>query len=330
VHSGGKRKSQEIVNPGASRGWLIIGWNMKFVVIAVLLAVAWAPSPQPGGAKHPAKTPKQVEQQSNNSKQVGNSPAAEPIVPTSPNPVNSESGSETSANKEQPVRITEPVAVTTKPDYATWLFSMLLVGVGALQVWLLWGTLKATRNNAEAAKDNAAAARLNAEVLMESMLPQLSVSAPNLTKNLVVGEVPRVELSIENRGTTAAHHCTWESWIEIIPSYPTLLGPAKDFSNAADHFISTNSFSIPSNSKQPVVLTIPIRDHLLTMDELNDLTRLRTFLCVRLLMGYQTVFDVADSKEERHNGFGFYVLSDGMGFLPKYTEYGKRERKNPN
>ena len=141
---------------------------MKLLVTTVLLAVAWASPPQPRGTEHPTKTTKQAQEQTNDNKQGSNSPTAEPELPTRPHASNPEGTQITDTNKEQPVRITTPVAITAKPDYATWGFSLALVVVGAFQVWLLFGTMRATA-------DNASAAKLSAEALIRSERARLLV-----------------------------------------------------------------------------------------------------------------------------------------------------------
>lgn len=228
-----------------------------------------------------------------------------------------------------------PVAVKEMPPKEIWdkmyvCFTGALVAVAIATLIAIWIQAVQTRKAAEAAKESAKAAKMTADVMMVSMLPQLSVGGNNLTKQLEVGGVPRVELIVENKGDTDALQCRWESWIEIIPADATNSGPACGFSPAADHFVSDTTFPIFSRSKTPVTLNIPIRNHTLSADELTDLKRLRTFLCVRLLIRYRTVFDTAQSDEDWYFGVGLFVLADGFGFLSQYGEYGKKGRQNPN
>src|ERR1017187_2381187 len=111
---------------------------MKLPILALLLAVVWAPAPQPEETEGSARTAQNVKQQADHKQQQGDSLTARPAVPAS---LDGEGSQITTQNKEKPVRIAQPIAITTKPDYATWVFSALLVAVGALQVWLLRGTL---------------------------------------------------------------------------------------------------------------------------------------------------------------------------------------------
>ena len=184
---------------------------MKLVIMALLLGVAWALPPQPG-----AKASKQVKQQANDSEHVGKPLAAEPVLPPSPDTANTDSASKADTDKERPVRIAGPVAITTKTDYPTLIFSVLLVVVGFLQTWLLFGTLKATRDNAEAAKDNAAAARLNAEVLMEGSAAHLALAPINMAE-IRAGVIPQVDIGLLNKGATPAIACVVSTWIEVLP-----------------------------------------------------------------------------------------------------------------
>jgi len=147
---------------------------MKPLLIAVLLAIMQAPPPAPGKAPDQAAGGRQdVESQGDKHKAApaptmpihkdDSTPRAEP-----------ESGKVASKDAEQPIRITKLPPVSVAKDWSDrvyWIFSGLLVVVGFLQVWLLLGTLRAIRRQAElmeiqtgilgksvrAAEDNAAA-----------------------------------------------------------------------------------------------------------------------------------------------------------------------------
>ncbi len=186
---------------------------MKLQILALLLAVVWASAPQPREAEHPTETAKQVQQQPNDNKQASNSLASIPVVPASPNPADTESAQKATQDKEKPVRITQPIAITTKPDYATWVFSALLVGVGALQVWLLRGTLQATKDNATAAKDTA-------HVAIQTERPWLVVTAQH-------HEEARRNFSfrVTNQGRTPARIIKQEIGAGFYPDPMTLPTP---------------------------------------------------------------------------------------------------------
>jgi len=99
-------------------------------------------------SQHSSQSAKQVQQQPDSGQKVSNPPAAVPVLPSAPKTSDSESASKKNADTQQPVRIAQPIAITTKPDYATWFFSALLVGVGAFQAWLLLGTMRAIQTQA--------------------------------------------------------------------------------------------------------------------------------------------------------------------------------------
>ena len=281
-------------------------WNMKFLVVtAALLAIVWTPSPQPGGAKHPAKAPQQVKQQANDSKGIGNPPAAEPVVPAAPSPTNPEGSGEASANNDQPVRITEPVAITTKPDYPTWVFSGLLVVVGFLQLWLLFGTLKATRDNAEAA-------RLNADVLMEGSAAHLAL-APRPVPVFQTGIEPQMFVGLFNRGVTPALNCLASTWIEVVPF------PFVDFTDNATFFAFREPTTIDSNSENPTEFWIRLGRPVTEV----EVQQLRTpdkglVLAIRLYVEYGDAFG-----QQRYRNFGFFTGGEVVHFLPKYNDSGK-------
>ena len=127
---------------------------MKFLIFAVLLATIQAPISQ---RKH-----------THEQRPVPSSPSpAQPIDVVSP-------------NQGQQVRITsapDTSLVPGKPDYAVWVFNTLLVIVGFLQVWLLFGTLRATRANADAA-------RLNAQAVINSERPWLIIFVKRTSSSL--------------------------------------------------------------------------------------------------------------------------------------------------
>lgn len=65
-----------------------------------------------------------------------------------PKTPDADSAGKARADIQEPVRIAQPIAITTKTDYAGWTFSALLVGVGAFQAVLLLGTMRAIQAQA--------------------------------------------------------------------------------------------------------------------------------------------------------------------------------------
>jgi hypothetical protein len=114
---------------------------MKVVALAVLV-LALLP-------QHPRQDTQQVKQQSNGSKKVSSAPAAMPKAPATPKTADTDSADKSAARNDEPIRVAQPIAITTKPDYATWIFSALLVGVGTFQAYLLFGTMRAIQRQAD-------------------------------------------------------------------------------------------------------------------------------------------------------------------------------------
>ncbi len=110
-----------------------------------------------------------------------------------------------------------------------------------------------------------------------------------------------------NRGATTAYDCIYESWIEL------LAFPFNDFTASADYFKAADRFALYPNHA-PVVINIPIRKGL-TGAQLSDLKQLRLYACIRIRIAYRDAFSPG-----RYANFGFYVLHDGLGFLPKYND----------
>jgi hypothetical protein len=112
---------------------------------------------------------------------------------------------------------------------------------------------------------------------------------------------------LNNKGVTVAYDCIYESWIE-------LLGSTKDdFSAAADYFKSSEPLALYPNHI-PLILNIPLRKGL-TEAQLSDLRKMRLYACLRIRVTYRDAF-----TPHRYANFGFVVLANGLGFLPKYND----------
>jgi hypothetical protein len=154
----------------------------------------------------------------------------------------------------------------------------------------------------------AAAAKASAQVLLESQRPHVAADAKGSpTKDLSDQASPRVQIALVNRGATTAYDCIYESWIEL------LAFPFNDFTASADYFKAADRFALYPNHA-PVVINIPIRKGL-TGAQLSDLKQLRLYACIRIRIAYRDAFSPG-----RYANFGFYVLHDGLGFLPKYND----------
>ncbi len=171
---------------------------------------------------------------------------------------------------------------------------------------LLW---RQTKRSVDAATKSAEAAKRSAEVLMEGQRPQIAADAHgNPIKDLSDRQSPRVQIALTNQGITPAYDFTYESWIELLPL------PFNDFTTSADHFKSTYKATLyPKHT--PLIVNIPIRAGL-TDAQLSDLRQLRLYACIRVRVAYRDTFSISD----RYANFGFYVLLDGLSFLPKYND----------
>lgn len=125
---------------------------MKNVALAVLLIVMQTAPPVP------RKTPGNSAQAPKNWKQQGNNDQSK--IPHQPSSVETNGSGESKTdgheqiqkNTDVPVFISKlPTVSVTKDwaDWGVWVFSLMLVIVGFLQVCLLWGTLNAIRRQAD-------------------------------------------------------------------------------------------------------------------------------------------------------------------------------------
>jgi hypothetical protein len=193
---------------------------MKIIALAVLLTVMQTSVPVPRKtADDPAQATANVK-----SKRAPNQ--AKPLPPPAPvkteanRPAESDSHKEHPENAEHDVRITKLPTVTVNPtkrdlaDWGYWVFSLLLVLVGFLQVWLVYRTLGAIKRQAEhmgtqtaasaiasaAAMKSAEAAIQNVEVFVSKERARLRIEAEKLKLE------PPVEYSIQEVWHTVANH----------------------------------------------------------------------------------------------------------------------------
>lgn len=174
----------------------------------MLFTVMQTPSPVPRkAANHPARASRDVQSQATSNKTPTAPPQASVnanAAPKNENPANAVRAEDT----QKPIRVGELPSVSVTKDWtdrAYWVFSGLLVIVGGLQAWLLYGTLRAinrqadimqrqtvatetaaiaAKANAEAAKANADAAKENVEIFINKERARITVEIDKL--NLVV------------------------------------------------------------------------------------------------------------------------------------------------
>jgi hypothetical protein len=184
----------------------------------------------------------------------------------------------------------------TTIDYTFWGFVVNTILVLATCIIAIFAVMQAR------------AANLNAQVLMQGQRPYIAAEAHgNPTNDLADRTAPRVQISLMNKGLTVAYDFVYESWIELLPT------TTNDFTPAADHFKSSEPLAMYPNHG-PLVINIPITSGL-TDAQLSDLRHLRLYACVRIRVTYRDSF-----TQGRYANFGFYVLANGLGFLPKYND----------
>ena len=175
---------------------------------------------------------------------------------------------------------------------------LVIVGIVTCFVigWQSWATSRAAQ-----------ATQISAELLWASQRAQVAAEAhENPTKDLM-SATPRVQLEFTNKGMTPAYDFTYESWIELLPS------PSGDFTPDADHFENRERIALYPNHI-PLVINIPLRRGLTEMERSN-LRSLSLYACVRVRAEYR------DARGPgRYANFGFYVMAEGLGFLPKYND----------
>lgn len=154
------------------------------------------------------------------------------------------------------------------------------------------------------------AMRDNTSAFIESQRPIIAAEAKGHPLEDLSSDIPRMKIALSNKGTTTAYDCLHESWIELVTKMPDEF---EDFSSAADYFKSKNKFSLyPGHD--PIVINIPIRRGL-SETEREAVRGARLYVCVRVRLSFRDSF-----APERYSNFGFWVMYEGMGFLPKYND----------
>jgi len=198
---------------------------MKLLGLAVLLAVMQAaPSTPPKATTNPVGTAASVQTKSAPNQEESLPPPA-PIETKDNRPAENDNRKEHHENAEHDVGITKLPPVTVNPtkrdlaDWGYWVFSLLLVVVGFLQVWLVYRTLGAIRRQADlmdtqtaasvtasaAAMKSAEAAKENVEVFISKERARLRIEVEKL-KLEPPGEYSIQEIwhRVANHGSTPA------------------------------------------------------------------------------------------------------------------------------
>ena len=153
-------------------------------------------------------------------------------------------------------------------------------------------------------------------VLVEGQRPRIVATANgNPIQTLADPHARRVQLEVLNKGSMPATDYSYESWIEVLPF------PFEDFTVAADHFkFDTPSVLYPDT---PQIINIPIRGGI-TPSDFQEVRHLRKHVCVRLCVEYADPFI---PNRRCYSNFGFHILPQGLGFLPKHNGVGYEDQK---
>jgi hypothetical protein len=153
-------------------------------------------------------------------------------------------------------------------------------------------------------------------VLVEGQRPRIVATANGSPiQTLADPHARRVQLEVINKGSMPATDYRYESWIEV------LRFPFEDFTVAADHFkFDTPSVLYPDT---PQIINIPIRGGI-SPGDYEEVRRLRKHVCVRLYVEYADPFV---PNRRCYSNFGFHILPEGLGFLPKYNGVGYEDKK---
>ena len=174
---------------------------MRTILVASLVtAIAFHALRTPGRAQN--ERPEGIAQNSQDNQRPANQ-SPRPVNGQTANEQQKQSGGVTSTNSEQTIRVSQLPEVSIKPhkdiyDKTLVFATSLLVIVGGFQIYFLWGTVRAAR-------DNAVAAKLNAEALQASARAWVTFYVRGNAHKAEVGEA--VDAAIRD-GTVLDGMCT--------------------------------------------------------------------------------------------------------------------------
>jgi hypothetical protein len=148
---------------------------MKYAVIAVLFTVMQASPPIPRQTPNNAAQTTTNIQSNATPNQTKSPPAPSPLKTDADGVAQSNSGQQGSEDGEHAVGISKlsPVSVTRDwADWGFWIFSLLLVVVGGLQVWLLLGTMRTIQRQTELLERQINKERARIRIELKSFKPE--------------------------------------------------------------------------------------------------------------------------------------------------------------
>ena len=154
------------------------------------------------------------------------------------------------------------------------------------------------------------AMRDNTSIVLEGLRPAIAAKPHgDPTKDLIDPMGSRMRIALSNTGTTPAYGLVYESWIEILPF------PFQDFTSSAEYHKAVDATVVyPDHS--PLIINIPIAKGM-TPQQREEVRHDRWHVCVRVRVEYKDF-----RRTKRYANFGFFVLHDGLGTLPKYNDAG--------
>jgi len=237
-------------------------------------------------------------------------------------PSNSEQGRTTQPKPESPVSVSEnhyhaanqadPTTEQSKrwppPWYSTfwpnWAF--VVVGLGAA-IAALW-TLFVIKDQASHMSNQVTLLDQQLAAFIEGQRPQIAADPhDNPAHDILDPKGSRLQMDIWNVGLTTAYDVTYETWIEVVNP------PFVDFSIFAEHFVSTEPFSLHSKHRA-ILINIPLNRELTDSEQALIRSRHKE-VCVRMLVKYRDAWE-----PQRYANFGYIIDSEGLRLLPKYRD----------
>jgi len=209
---------------------------MNLLLAVVLLAVVQSPA---STQKH---TPNSTTEEQSSTASQQTQPNTDTVRP-SPETQNL-------GDKQQSVRVTDfpPLSVPKSwTDYTYWFFSLCLVVVGGLQIWLLNETLKTINRQADIA-ENQKTLMAQAGEQTERIIAQMKettvrelrayIGVSKVYLSLEVPTIPRGIVEVENFGRTPAYKVKQWIGIALNPYPPTSEFPESTHTQASVSIIS--------------------------------------------------------------------------------------------
>lgn len=236
----------------------------------------------------------------------GTSIADKPHTPTQAQQNNEEKPKEQTANDLQRALV----------NYQWWLnvftFGLVIVGlitaiVLVLQMCFLWGTMKATKQAAKAAADNAKAGMLSQRAQIYA-----SPRKENALGFTYGGMKPSLIVEVRNVGLTPAYNCTFDRWVAVVHD------PANyEFPKEPSHFKDPKGVIIFPKETYPPGIEIPFAAPLESQD-VHDWKVGKKELWFRVRFDYTDIFD-----KPRYVDLGwayFEGKTENPRMLPKYHD----------